>query len=358
MRDDRIADMQPGQTRVAGAVDVGGDYVSPGIIEMHTDNLEKHFMPRPGVFWPDTIGAALAHDAQMIAAGVTTIFDSIACGSIYDTGDHRTRLLPDMVAAVEEAKARGLFRGDHSIHLRCEVPAFDIEAAMAAHLDSPSVKLVSLMDHTPGQRQWRNLNQLRTFALGSGTETPEEFEANMTARMADGAERFARHLPRVLEMLRGREILIATHDDTTAADILLAVKSGSTISEFPTTKDAAAEATRAGLCVVAGAPNIVRGGSHSGGVSVTQLVREGLLHGLSSDYAPASLLQAVGILHEAHGVDMPSAVALVTHNMADMLGFGDRGRLQAGLRADVIRFRLEHRTAILKNVWVAGERVF
>jgi alpha-D-ribose 1-methylphosphonate 5-triphosphate diphosphatase len=294
----------------------------------------------------------------MIAAGVTTVFDSICCGSIYDTADHRKRLLPDLVEAVEEAKSRRLFRADHAIHLRCEVPSFDIEEAMAAHLDSPSVRLVSLMNHTPGQRQWRNVDQLRAFALGTGAESPEQFETNLKARMADGAERFERHLPLVLAMLRGRGLLIATHDDTTSADVALAIAAGSQISEFPTTMIAAVDARKSGLRVVAGAPNVVRGGSHSGGVSVVQLARVGALDGLSSDYAPSSLLQAVALLHTAHEFELPSTMALVTSNMADMLGMEDRGRLRPNLRADLIRFRIDRGTSLIRSVWVEGARVF
>jgi alpha-D-ribose 1-methylphosphonate 5-triphosphate diphosphatase len=89
-----ITDVQSGASQLPGAIDVGGDFVAPCIIEMHTDNMEKHFVPRPKVFWPDALAGAIAHDAQMAAAGVTTVYDSICCGSIYGSKDYRRMIFP------------------------------------------------------------------------------------------------------------------------------------------------------------------------------------------------------------------------------------------------------------------------
>ncbi len=353
-----IKDVQSGCSQLPGAIDVGGDYIAPGLIEMHTDNMEKHFVPRPKVFWPDALAGAIAHDAQMAAAGVTTVYDSICCGSIYGSKDYRRTIFPLMISAIEQGSANGAFRVDHRLHLRCEVPAENIVEDLEPHLDKPIVRLASLMDHTPGQRQWRNIEHLRTYNLGSGEKTAEQFDTDVAVRIATGPALFAKNWPVVVAMLKERGIPLATHDDTTLADVDLGVDAGAGISEFPTTPEAARYARERGMSTVAGAPNIVRGGSHSGGVSATELTLDGLLDGLSSDYVPSSLLQAVMRLHFDHQVALPKAMAMVTRNMADMLRIEDRGRLRPGLRADILRFGLIGQTPVVRTLWSAGERAF
>jgi len=214
------------------------------------------------------------------------------------------------------------------------------------------------MDHTPGQRQWRNIEHLRTYNLGSGEKTHDEFESDVKLRMDTGPALFAKNWPVVVGMLNERKIPLATHDDTTPEDVELGVAAGARISEFPTTPEAARHAHKHGMMTVAGAPNVVRGGSHSGGVSATELTLDGLLDGLSSDYVPNALLQAVMRLHLDHEMPLHKAMAMVTRNMADMLGLADRGRLQAGLRADILRFGLIEQTPVVRTLWCAGMRAF
>ena len=353
-----IFSVDQGRSNLPGAIDVGGDYIAPGIIEMHTDNMEKHFVPRPKVFWPDALAGAIAHDSQMASAGITTVYDSICCGSIYGSKDYRRTIFPLMIAAIEQGNTTGAFRVEHHIHLRCEVPAENIVEDLEPHLGKPIVKLASLMDHTPGQRQWRNIEHLKTYNLGSGEKTLEQFETDVKIRMETGPALFVKNWPIVVEMLKARHIPLATHDDTTEADVDLGVAAGANISEFPTTPEAARYARSKGMRTVAGAPNVVRGGSHSGGVSATELTLDGLLDGLSSDYVPSALLQAVTRLHFDHAMPLPKAMAMVTRNMADMLGLIDRGRLRKGLRADILRFGLIGQTPVVRGLWSAGERAF
>ena len=358
LRDGVIACVDQGSTSLPRAEDVGGDFIAPGIIEMHTDNMEKHFVPRPGAYWPNHLAAAIANDAQMAAAGITTVYDSICCGFNSGKKDFRSVILPQIVTALEHGTEQKAFRVEHYLHLRCELPSENILDEIGFYLDRPILRLASLMDHTPGQRQWRNLDDLRVYNTGSGEQTAEEFEIEVAKRMATGAELFARNWPIVVEMLRERSIPLATHDDTTKQDVELGVGAGVRISEFPTTMEAASYARACGMKTVAGAPNIVRGGSHSGGVSAAELTVNGHLDGLSSDYVPSSLLQAVMRLHLDYELDLPKAMAMVTSNMADMLGLADRGRLHAGLRADVLRIGMIGSTPITRTLWCAGERAY
>ena len=352
-----ILSVDKGRSALPAAIDVQGDYVAPGLVEMHTDNMEKHFMPRPKVFWPNGLAAALVHDAQMAAAGVTTVYDAICAGTPFSAKDYRKDIFADVMDALRLGTAEGVFRIDHRIHMRCELTSPDLLRDIEPYQDDGLVQLVSLMDHTPGQRQWRNLEDLRTYALGTG-KTQAEFEEDVVVRQREGGANVARNWSAVVEMFRSRGIPIATHDDTTLDHVEGGIASGAVISEFPTTIEAAEAAKQHGLATIAGAPNVVRGGSHSGGVSVSELAEKGLLDGLSSDYVPASLLQAVLKLHAAHGIALPEAMGMVTWKVADILGLKDRGHLKPGLRADLLRFRTLGATPVLNTVWSKGERAF
>ncbi|MFC5418028.1 alpha-D-ribose 1-methylphosphonate 5-triphosphate diphosphatase [Bosea eneae] len=352
-----IRSVDQGRSSLPEAIDVQGDYVAPGLVEMHTDNMEKHFMPRPKVFWPNGLAAALVHDAQMAAAGVTTVYDAICAGTPFSAKDYRKDIFADVMDALRLGSAAGVFRIDHRIHMRCELTSPDLLRDIEPYQDDALVQLVSLMDHTPGQRQWRNLEDLRTYALGTG-KTQAEFEEDVVVRQREGGANVARNWSAVVEMFQSRGIPIATHDDTTVEHVEAGIASGAVISEFPTTVEAAEAAKQRGLATIAGAPNVVRGGSHSGGVSVAELAEKDLLDGLSSDYVPASLLQAVLKLHDKHGITLPAAMAKVTWKVADILGLTDRGHLKPGLRADIVRFKALGATPVIATVWSQGHRAF
>jgi alpha-D-ribose 1-methylphosphonate 5-triphosphate diphosphatase len=183
------------------------------------------------------------------------------------------------------------------------------------------------MDHTPGQRQWRDLASHKRYTMSATGMSEAEFDTHVTKRIAEGGANARRNRPIVIDMLRSRGIPLATHDDTTEEHVRSAVVVGIAISEFPTILVAAETAKALGLATVAGAPNVVCGGSHSGGVSVGELAERGVLDGLSSDYVPASLLQAAQQLSRQHGIAFPTAMGMVTWRIADMLGLTDRGRL-------------------------------
>ena len=353
---DGIRALDHGGSSLPGAIDAGGDYVAPGLIEMHTDNLEKHIVPRPGVLWPNALAAALAHDAQMAAAGVTTVYDAVCAG--YDSGDSvsRRHTFESLVGAIKQGVHERVFRIEHKLHLRCELTGADVADAIAPHMDHPIVALGSLMDHTPGQRQWRDAKSHKAYVVGKSGKSEAEWEAHVAARMAAAAN-VPRMYPIVVDMFRSRGIPLASHDDTTVEHVEEGLAAGVVISEFPTTVEAAAAAKERGLATIAGAPNIVRGGSHSGGVSVADLAEAGILDGLSSDYVPSSLLQAVHRLNERHGIALPAAVGMVTWAVADALSLVDRGRLSPGLRADVLRFRMVGETPVVTGLWVAGRQV-
>lgn len=351
----RIHALDLGRSSLPGAEDCEGDFLAPGLVELHTDNLEKHMMPRPKAHWP-AVPAVLAHDAQIAAAGITTVFDALAVGAIADDAVRLERL-GEMLDAIEEARRDHLLKADHLLHLRCEISYPKLEEAFAGLVDKPGVRLISVMDHTPGQRQFTKLEYYRSYYMGKFGLSAAEMERFIDDRQADQQRYAARHRRYVVEAAHARGLALASHDDATPEHVAEAVADGMTLAEFPTTVESAAASHKAGLAVMMGAPNIVRGGSHSGNVSALDLARRGTLDAVSSDYAPAALLHAAMLLaEEVEGISLPQAMATVTSTPARAAGLEDRGELREGLRADVIRIR-DARHPILRGVWRAGERI-
>ena len=349
-----IVEVGEGPSRAPGALDLAGDYLIPGLVEVHTDNLETQFQPRPGVRWP-AAAALLAHDAQMTAAGVTTVCDAV-CVGFYGDKAERLQLMRVSVETMRAAHADGRLRAEHLLHLRCEVSDPAVVELFEPLRDDPSLRVVSFMDHTPGQRQWRDLAMFRRFNQGRRGYSDERLTRLIEERQAAQrahAEVNRRHL---LELVGGRGFALASHDDTTPEHVAEAAADGMTVSEFPTTVEAARAARGHGLAVVMGAPNVVLGGSHSGNVSALELAGLGLLDAMSSDYMPVSLLHAVFVLVERAGLALPEALAKVTANPARMIGLDDRGAIRPGLRADLVRVRAADVPAVLA-VWRGGERV-
>jgi alpha-D-ribose 1-methylphosphonate 5-triphosphate diphosphatase len=305
------------------------------LVELHTDNLERNLAPRPGVDWPP-LAALLAHDLQLAGAGITTVLDAITVGYL-DEEEVRARYLALSVETVSQAVAQGLLKAEHWLHLRCEVASSTLQQALAAYREHPRLRLLSVMDFTPGQRQWINLDKARIYCKGRHHWSDEPFEYMLTHWRALHDAHAAANRRVVVEFSHERRLPLASHDDATEADVNEAVSDGITVSEFPTTLTAARAARVHGMRVIAGGPNLVRGGSHSGNVSALELAEARLLDVISSDYVPASLLMSAFALHHSAGWTLPEAVASVSAALAAAVGLDDRGAVRLGLRADLIR---------------------
>ena len=355
--DGQISDIQPGLSSVRDAVDCEGDWLMPGLVELHTDNLEKHMMPRPGVFWPGT-SAFFIHDAQLVAAGITTVFDAVVIGDESQDRNARGKFLKASLEAIETLSALPTTRAHHFLHLRCELTNPDACEYFEKWVDHTMVRLVSVMDHTPGQRQWRDLSKYRQYMERHGRFSEEQFEKLLTDGLSAQAIYAQQQRDRILKECRDRKLPVASHDDTDIDHVEQAHSEGIAISEFPTTLEAAQRARDLGLKNIMGAPNIVLGGSHSCNVSAKDVARAGLLDGLSSDYVPSSLLDAVFRLVDELEISVPAATQVVTKNPADMVGLTDRGSIALGKRADLIRVRrFSASTPVVCQVWRQGVRV-
>lgn len=344
------------RSTASGAMDLDGDLLLPGLVELHTDNLEKHCLPRPRVHWP-VPSAVLAHDAQIAAAGITTVFDAVAVGGAIDNDD-REAMLAAAANAIREAVQHGNLRATHYLHMRCEVSnprALDLYEPFR---EEPLVKLVSLMDHTPGQRQFVDASKLKVYYQGKYGLNDVQFEEMVASRKANQALYSDKYRHAIAEHCRATGVILASHDDATDAHIEEAETLGVSISEFPTTLEAARAARDKGMTTIMGGPNVVRGGSHSGNVAASDLARNGLLDALSSDYVPSSLLHGAFLLHDDDGLDLAQAMATVTRNPARMGGLADRGEIAPGKRADLVRLRrLDDGTPVVRETWREGARV-
>ena len=355
VRDGAIWAIDDGPTAAAGAIDLGGDWLIPGMIELHTDNLEVHIAPRPTVTWP-TLPALLAHDSQMAAAGITTAFDALRVGDRAGTGT-RANLLQETVDQLHGLATQGLLRIDHRLHMRCEVQWENTLPTMQQFIDEPLVRLVSVMDHTPGQRQFRDLKTWRKYHGKRFGKSDAELDEHIEVLKANQAIYAERNRRAIAEMCQDRALVMASHDDTTEAHVEAAAELGIAISEFPTTVAAAAAAHRCDMATIGGAPNVVCGGSHSGNVSASELAEGGLLDALSSDYVPMSLLHSAYLLHAKPAMALPEAIAMVSRNPARMVGFDDRGEIAVGKRADLVQVTPNGEIPVIRQVWRLGARI-
>lgn len=342
--------------RAPDVEDLEGDYLLPGLVESHTDHLERLLVPRPGVLWPTPLPAFLAHDVQMAAAGTTTVLNALCCGQFH-MKSLRREILSGAVAALDEASSLGLCRSEHLLHLRCELADPLMPEYFAPYADHPRLCLVSLMDHTPGQRQFADPDQYRRFFQSRANWTDREF-AEALPKLLDEQKRHAEtHKAAIVAHCRAKGLPMATHDDATVRHVEQALADGAAVSEFPTSLEAARAARRGGMKILMGSPNVVRGASHTGNISALDLARAGLLDMLSSDYAPMSLMQAVFALSKIPELPLERAVAMASATPARVLGLHDRGAIAPELRADLVRVRLVDDWPVVRAVWREGEKV-
>lgn len=355
-----ISSIDSGPTGISAGHDFEGDYLIPGLIEIHTDNFERHLMPRPKVNWSE-IPALLAHDAEVASSGITTVYDALGVGDADPDSLRGTKWDP-VLDAIYECTRNNLLRADHYLHVRCELPAPNTIDLFGPFREHPRLSLISLMDHTPGQRQWDNIEKARTYYTGKKGWTLEKFERQVELSAELQAKYAEPHRDFFVDYCKQNNIALASHDDTTVEHVLQAHAEGASMSEFPTTVVAARKAHELGLQTVMGGPNVVRGGSHSGNVSASELARHGLLDILSSDYVPGSLLSAVVRLVDEEILTLPQAIAIVSDHPARATGMQDRGRIEPGLRADLVQVRMVKfadgkRHGVVRAVWREGHQV-
>ncbi|MFL2787321.1 MAG: alpha-D-ribose 1-methylphosphonate 5-triphosphate diphosphatase [Paracoccaceae bacterium] len=355
VKDGLIHAMDQGKSQVKSAEDCNGAYLGPGLIELHTDNLERHIQPRPAVNWP--LNHALkAHDTELSACGITTVFDAMRVGSIPHGKSRSSKYARSLADSILEMKVSNMLKISHFIHLRAEVCSETLIEELDSFSPSDQIGIVSLMDHTPGQRQFRDLDKLRAYTMGKNTMSEADFQEHIEHLRYLNEKNAQAHEAAVVAAARRFGSVLASHDDTSIAHVEISAKHGVKIGEFPTTLEAAHTCQKHNIAVMMGAPNLIRGGSHSGNVAAHELAEKDLLNILSSDYVPSSLLSATILLAQLWG-NLPRAMTTVTSKPAHATGLSDRGILKLGARADFIMFKIWQNIPSLLGTWSKGHRV-
>ncbi|PCI05199.1 MAG: phosphonate metabolism protein PhnM [Hyphomicrobiales bacterium] len=356
IRDGKILEISTGNSSLPNAIDCEGHYLCPGFVELHTDNVERHLNPRPNSFWPAR-SAIINHDREIAGAGITTVFNALYVGDTMFGGRSHEHM-KDACDAVAAAKAEGHLKADHFLHLRCEVSVENLMDHLSILLENDLAKLVSVMDHTPGQRQFVTIDSFKSYYQTKYKMSDAEFSEFVDVQMSAQVKYSEPNRRAVVNAARDRGIQLASHDDATIAHVDEAIADDVAIAEFPTTLEAAHASHKAGLAVMMGAPNIVRGKSHNGNASARDFAEAGVLDIISSDYVPASLLHACLVLEEnIEGISLPQAISMVTSVPARKVGLNDRGVLAVGKQADIVLFNRQKNAPIVQQVWRKGERV-
>ncbi|MGZ9724195.1 alpha-D-ribose 1-methylphosphonate 5-triphosphate diphosphatase [Rhizobium miluonense] len=344
--DGKIAEIMETDEIVEDAIDFGGDYLLPGLIDVHTDHLEKQIMPRAGVFW-NKVNAIRTQDAVLAAGGITTVFDSLIVGAVGNPD--RRKILPMMIEGLKDARKAALLKVDHFLHLRCDTREVDIVDLLKPYLDEPTLRYVTIMDDGP----LRDPNRYRKLEKRKGVS--EEVIESEIAAAPNGPDLASENRSKIVALCKQHGIEFSSHDDTTAAHIAEGQGFGMTISEFPITMESAVAARAANMTTIIGGPNIVAGRSHIGNVSGIELAKDGLVDVICSDYIPSSILYAIWRLAgEDNCIELPAAVAMGSKRPAELFGLKDRGELAVGRRADLLRVTEVDGAPIVRNVWVEG----
>jgi alpha-D-ribose 1-methylphosphonate 5-triphosphate diphosphatase len=359
VRHGRIHDIASGRSALPAAEDLAGDLLIPGLVDLHTDALEKHMMPRAGVHWAPR-AALLAHDANVAAAGITTVFDSLCVGEV-EWHDGRDRIFREAVTELRAVAPRNLLRAEHFLHLRCEISVDGTVELFDSYAPDPAIaaliRLVSLMDHTPGVGQYPDIAKWKQKNARNLGLSEAEADAYIARRQETGARVSAPQRAALIERAGAMGVAVASHDDRTVDDVRAMAEAGVRLAEFPVTLEAAQQARAENMRIIAGAPNLVRGGSHSGNVGAAELMQAGLLDAFASDYVPASMLLAAWRMHDRMGLALPQAVATMAAEPAAMANLADRGRIAPGLRADLAQVHIADAEPHVMQVWRQGRRV-
>jgi len=356
VEDGIITDIQPGV--VSKGQNGDGNYLLPGLIELHTDNLEKCISPRPKVRFPLDL-AAVNHDRDLISSGITTVCDAIAIGDVTPKDDSlRTNHYAAMIDTIAEGQAAGRFSSDHLLHLRCELGYEHLYGIIEPYAEHPLLAMISLMDHTPGQRQFVNIQKYKEYYTGKHGVPEAKMDEFIAMRLNNQHRHAVENRQALVKLSQKKNISLASHDDATVEHVKEAISEGVVLAEFPTTLEAAKEAHQKGLLVLMGAPNVVLGGSHSGNVSAMELVELDLVDIISSDYVPRSLLQSAFIISQTANKPLYEVIKYITLYSAKAINLDDCiGSLEIGKKADFLTVNYDGVVPRIRSVYKQGDRV-
>lgn len=339
--------------------DVEGKYVMPGMIDIHSDMIEGYIQPRSTAIMDFTMGLMEA-ERSLVMNGITTMFHSISMyrDGTWDVKEIRKAPQVKKLAALIAQYQENVRLIRHRYHLRYEIDNIACYEEVKNMVEDDLVDLISFMDHSPGQGQYKNLEIYRKHMPEEGTNISDEEFADLIRREMTKDMVSYEALKELADLAHSKGISIASHDDDTTEKLKVNHELGVAISEFPITLDVAKEAVKQGFKTVLGAPNILLGGSHSGNLSAVDAIREGAASVLVSDYYPQALLQSVFKLYHEKELTLWEAVKLVTKNPAEAVGLEQSiGTITPGKKADLLVVNDIGEFPVIEKVFVDGMKI-
>jgi len=356
VKDGHIAEVSSRAVLTADQViDAAGKFVMPGIIDLHTDALESEITPRPGANFPLEV-ALQEIDTKMLSCGITTVYHSIHLG--YKDADvhSKSKYTRKQIIEATSKFARESALCNSKIHLRFEITGTHALDTLEDMMENGVIDLLSFMDHTPGQGQYPREQFIKNQTSKGFTEeqATEELERRQSRSKVSRED-----LKRITKRANELGIPVASHDDDRPELVQKNFEMGLTISEFPINVETAAKATALGMQVLGGASNVLRGGSLSGNLCMTEAIKAGFLDGLCSDYYPPSIYHSIFKLHREEGLTLPQSTNLATLTPAFSAGIqANKGSLEVGKDADIILVELKGELPRITHTIVNGQLVF
>lgn len=347
---DTIAAIDPVRSEGAREINLAGRLLMPGMVDLHCDAMEKEVEPRPGVHFPLDFACAQA-DKRNAAAGITTVYHALSFAN-HELGVRNNAFAAEIARAIHDWQPHALV--DNRVHLRYELTDETAPPVLSVLLDAGHAHLLSFMDHSPGQGQFRDVEAYRHY-LTKTYQTDSGAIDDILERKARSAKGALGRMETLAAQARSCGVAIASHDDDSPAKVETISALGAVISEFPINLETAQAARAHGLATLFGAPNILRGKSQSGNMRALDAVLAGVADCLCGDYSPAALLPSVMRLPELGDISLPAAIALVTRNPARAAGLIDRGEIAVGKRADLIAVKFLGGLPQAERVWSGGK---
>jgi alpha-D-ribose 1-methylphosphonate 5-triphosphate diphosphatase len=325
-----IQELGGGATPGAVELDAHDLLVLPGIVDLHGDAFERQMMPRPNVDFPIDV-ALVDSDRQAIANGITTVFHATTWS--WEPGLRSGTNARKLIDAIEAMRPR--FAADTRFHLRHETYNLDAEQEIGEWLASGRIDLFAFNDHMDGTIAALDKPNKRSRMVERTGLSNEAFD-ELVQRILSRADAVPASISRLAQISRDANVRMLSHDDESPAMRRAFRAQGVAIAEFPVNEETAREAAAGGDAIVFGAPNVVRGGSHTGWTRASDMIEKGLCSVLASDYYyPAPLLAAFRLAADKV-LPLGKAWDLISAAPAKAAGLSDRGTLREGQRADIL----------------------
>lgn len=316
-----------------GAIDLEERLVCPGFVDLHSDAVEKEIEPRPGADFP--LENAIAElDKKLAMSGITTMFHAVAFNDESIVSQRGTEMATAIIRRIQQAN-RQYLGVDNLIHARYEITSLPSRKIIETLINEGCVQLLSVMDHTPGQGQFKSIETWKRFHLPVYELSDQQADSIIQDKQRNQTAAYEA-MQHLLRYAADKSIRLLSHDDDCREKIDLLHNLGVSISEFPLDLSVADYARNKGMGTGMGAPNVVRGKSQSGNVSARDMIKEGVCDFLCSDYHPSSMLQAPYVLHSELGMRLEDAFAMISSAPAKLSGLEDRGSIAPGQIADIV----------------------